>query len=65
MSCPWRHRNRQLDARSIEPNICPRLDNEVGLSLGTVIVNCVPGAPWHVLPNGRPVVRLPSANNLD
>ncbi|WP_396327842.1 DUF6278 family protein, partial [Jatrophihabitans lederbergiae] len=35
------------------------------LYLGTVIVKCVPGAAWHVWPNCHPVVRLPSANDLD
>lgn len=57
--------DRLLDAWSAEPDISPRLGNEVGLYLGSVIVKCVHGAAWHVWPNGHPVVRLPSANDLD
>lgn len=57
--------DRQLDAWSPEPDIGPRLGNEVGHYLGTVIVKHVPGSAWHVWPNGHPVVRLRSGNDLD
>jgi len=57
--------DRTLDAWSAEPDIGPRLGSEVGQYLGTVIVKCVPGAAWRVWPNGHPVVRLPSGNDLD
>ncbi len=43
----------------------PRLNNEVGLYLGAVIVAHVPGARWVVWPNGHPVVRLASGKEVD
>jgi len=57
--------DRQVDAWSAEPGIGPRLGNEVGHYLGTVIVKHIPGAVWQVWPNGHPVIRLPSARDLD
>lgn len=54
-----------LPAWSAEPEIGPRLGNEVGLYLGTVIVTNVASATWHVWPNGHPIVRLPSGTDLD
>ncbi|MGH3263242.1 MAG: DUF6278 family protein [Trebonia sp.] len=55
----------QVDAWSTDPGIGPRLGNEVGCYLGTVIVRHVPGAVGRAWPNGHPVVRLPSARDLD
>ena len=49
-----------LDGWSTDPEIGPRLVNEVGLFLGCVIVRVVTGARWQVWPNGHPVVRLRS-----
>ncbi|MGW4789337.1 DUF6278 family protein [Streptomyces sp. NPDC004096] len=43
----------------------PRLGNDAGLYLGTVIVRTVPGAAWEIRPYGRPVVRLSSGRELD
>ena len=43
----------------------PRLTNEVGRYLGSVIVANLPGARWVAWPNGHPVVRLPSGSELD
>ncbi|GGR97999.1 hypothetical protein GCM10010252_40840 [Streptomyces aureoverticillatus] len=42
----------------------PWLGNDAGLYLGTVIVRTVPGAVWHVLPGGTPVVRLASGREI-
>ncbi|WP_030667571.1 DUF6278 family protein [Streptomyces sp. NRRL B-1347] len=47
-----------------DPETLPWLGNDAGLYLGTVIVRTVPGAVWHVLPGGTPVVRLPSGREL-
>jgi hypothetical protein len=41
------------------------LANDCGLYLGTVIVRHQPHARWHVWPNGLPVVRLASGQELD
>lgn len=48
-----------------QPGIGPRLGNEVGQYVGTVIVKHIPGAQWRVWPNGHPVVRLSSGRDLD
>ncbi|HEX5568847.1 MAG TPA: DUF6278 family protein [Streptomyces sp.] len=48
-----------------DPEALPRLGNDAGLYLGTVIVRTVPGAVWQVWPNGRPVVRLASGREVD
>ena len=42
----------------------PWFGNDAGLYLGTVIVRTVPGAVWHVLPGGTPVVGLASGREL-
>ncbi|MGA4838774.1 DUF6278 family protein [Streptomyces sp. G45] len=47
-----------------DPETLPWLGNDAGLYLGTVIVRTVPGAVWHVLPGGTPVVRLASGREL-
>jgi hypothetical protein len=54
-----------LDGWAVDPEIGPRLGNEVGLFLGCVIVRVVAGARWHVWPNGHPVVRLPNGHEYD
>jgi hypothetical protein len=54
-----------LDGWAVDPEIGPRLGNEVGLFLGCVIVRVVVGARWHVWPNGHPVVRLRSGHEYD
>ncbi|MGH3396481.1 MAG: DUF6278 family protein [Streptosporangiaceae bacterium] len=41
------------------------LDAEGALYLGTVLVRQLPGARWHVWPNGHPVIRLVSGRDLD
>lgn len=41
------------------------LANEAGLYLGSVIVGTVSGSRWNLWPNGHPVVRLPSGQDLD
>ncbi|MDF3298653.1 DUF6278 family protein [Streptomyces tropicalis] len=43
----------------------PRLGNDAGLYLGTVVVRTVPGAGWRILPGGTPVVRLASGREVD
>jgi hypothetical protein len=43
----------------------PRLGNDAGLYLGTVIVRTVPGAAWELPPGGSPVVRLASGREFD
>ncbi|MFJ3337034.1 DUF6278 family protein [Streptomyces sp. NPDC086766] len=43
----------------------PRLGNDAGLYLGTVVVRTVPGADWRILPTGAPVVRLASGREID
>ncbi|MBB2890329.1 DUF6278 family protein [Flexivirga oryzae] len=57
--------DQQLDAWSAEPGIGPRLGNEVGCYLGTVIVKNIPGSAWRAWPNGHPVVHLRSGRDLD
>ncbi|KUF16362.1 MULTISPECIES: DUF6278 family protein [Streptomyces] len=42
----------------------PWIGNDAGLYLGTVLVRTVPGAVWHVLPGGTPVVRLASGREI-
>jgi len=41
------------------------LANEVGLYLGAVLVAQVPGARWHVWPNGHPVLRMRDGRDVD
>lgn len=53
------------DWRDEEEQALDRLGNDAGLYLGTVIVRTVPGANWHVWPNGHPVVRLASGREID
>lgn len=47
------------------PSIASRLSNEVGLYFGSVLVNELQGAKWHVWPNGHPVVRVASGRDVD
>lgn len=47
------------------PDELPRLGNDAGLYLGTVLVRTLPGAAWQVWPDGRPVVRLASGREID
>jgi hypothetical protein len=54
-----------LDKRAVAPVIGHELGNELGLYLGTVIVKNVEGARWCVWPNGHPIVRLVSGQDLD
>jgi hypothetical protein len=42
----------------------PRLGNDAGLYLGSVIVRTVHGATWRVRPSGHPVVRLVSGREI-
>ncbi|GAA4894364.1 DUF6278 family protein [Streptomyces coeruleoprunus] len=48
-----------------DPEELPWVGNDAGLYLGTVIVRTVPGAAWHVLPGGQPVVRLASGREIN
>lgn len=48
-----------------DPELLSWLGTDAGLYLGTVIVRTVPGAVWHLEPNGRLVVRLPSGREID
>jgi hypothetical protein len=41
------------------------LSNEVGIYLGTVVINSLEGSRWRVWPNGHPVVRLSGGKDLD
>ena len=41
------------------------LSNEVGIYLGSVIIKHVGGSHWTVWPNGHPVIRLSSGEELD
>ncbi|AOR31216.1 hypothetical protein BFF78_09285 [Streptomyces fodineus] len=43
----------------------PWLGNDAGLYLGTVVVRTVPGAAWHIRPDGEPVVRLASGREVE
>ncbi|MGQ4429352.1 MULTISPECIES: DUF6278 family protein [unclassified Streptomyces] len=43
----------------------PRLGNDAGLYLGTVIVRTVLGAAWEIRADGQPVVRLDSGREFD
>jgi hypothetical protein len=54
-----------LDEWAGDTEIGPQLGNEVGLFFGSVVVNSVPGARWHVWPNGHPVIRLATGRELD
>lgn len=54
-----------IDAWRGDPEIAPMLGNEVGTYLGAVIVREVPGAEWHVWPNGHPVIRAGHRNEID
>jgi hypothetical protein len=54
-----------LNEWAVDPAIGHKLENEVGLYLGNVIVKNVEGARWSVWPNGHPVVRLLSGRDLD
>ncbi|WP_043267299.1 DUF6278 family protein [Streptomyces sp. CT34] len=48
-----------------DPEVLLWLGNDAGLYLGTVMVRTVPGAVWHVWPDGQPVVRLESGREID
>lgn len=48
-----------------EPRDTSHLDHDAGCYLGTVLVTNLPGARWHVWPNGHPVVRLASGRDVD
>ncbi|MDI5967387.1 DUF6278 family protein [Streptomyces sp. SL13] len=48
-----------------DPDRMNWLGNDAGLYLGTVIVTTVPGAHWHVTPDGRAVVQLVSGREMD
>jgi hypothetical protein len=54
-----------IDCWAADPEIGPRLGNEVGLLLGCVIVRVVAGAHWRVWPNGHPIVRLRNGREYD
>jgi hypothetical protein len=41
------------------------LVGEIGLFLGTVIINSATGARWRVWPNGHPVILTASGRELD
>lgn len=43
----------------------PRLGNDAGLYLGTVVVRTVPGAAWALRSGNLPVVRLESGREID
>jgi hypothetical protein len=45
--------------------VLTKLANEVGLFLGTMIINNVEGARWRVWPNGHPVVLTASGREHD
>jgi hypothetical protein len=48
-----------------DPEKEPWLGGDAGLYLGTVLVRTVPGAAWHLWPEGGPVVRLASGLEVD
>ncbi|MCF3136733.1 DUF6278 family protein [Streptomyces olivochromogenes] len=48
-----------------DEEILPRLGNDAGLYLGTVIVRTVSGASWDFRSDGQPVVRLASGREFD
>ena len=52
--------DRLIDQSHGNRAISSWLGNEAGTYLASVLVNTLPGAMWHVWPNGHPVVRLPS-----
>jgi hypothetical protein len=54
-----------VDAWADDAEIGPQLGNEVGLFLGSVLVEAVPGARWQLWPNGHPVVRLATGQEFD
>jgi Family of unknown function (DUF6278) len=54
-----------LDEWRLDSFIGPRLTNEAGNFLGSVIVAEVAGARWIAWPNGHPVVRLSSDRDVD
>jgi hypothetical protein len=56
--------DQEIDAESGDAETMPSA-SEVGLFLGTVIINSSPGAQWRVWPNGHPVVRTASGRELD
>ncbi|MDO0924952.1 DUF6278 family protein [Streptomyces sp. TG1A-8] len=43
----------------------PRLGNDAGLYLGTVVVRTVAGAAWRIRSDGEPVVRLASGREVE
>lgn len=48
-----------------DPELVPRLGNDAGLYLGTVVVLTVAGAGWRIRPDGQPVVRLANGREAD
>jgi hypothetical protein len=48
-----------------DPDVMSWLGNDAGLYLGTVVLHTVPGATWHIRPNGHPVVRLAPGREVD
>ncbi|MDT0266381.1 DUF6278 family protein [Streptomyces sp. DSM 44915] len=48
-----------------DPEELPRLANDAGLYLGSVMVRSLPGARWGPGPDGRPVVVLASGRRVD
>lgn len=56
--------DRHLGGWLADPDIGPRLTNEIGLYVGAVMVRHVPGAVWSIRPNGQPVVRLASEKEI-
>ncbi|MGW3175389.1 DUF6278 family protein [Streptomyces sp. NPDC001153] len=48
-----------------DAEILPRLGNDAGLYLGTVVVRTVPGAAWLIRADGEPVVRLASGREIE
>lgn len=57
--------DRLIDSARDDPEICSWMGNEAGTYLGAVLVRAISGARWHVWPNGYPVVRLRSGQDLD
>jgi hypothetical protein len=59
--------DQAIDEQPIGGFDAPRAlaESEVGLFLGTVIIESLAGARWRLWPNGHPVIRLASGRELD
>jgi hypothetical protein len=57
----------RLDSWNSDPSHHGKVDlsNEVGIYLGAVIVSNIVESTWTVWPNGHPVIRLGSGEELD